>query len=64
VVADFDVASGDVLMLQGFGLSSFDEVMARTRQDGDHVLIDLGAEHVWLLNVDRATLNSDDFLFG
>jgi hypothetical protein len=64
-VADFDVNGGDRLSLQGLGVWSFEQVMARTTQVGADVVIDFGGgDAVTLLNVDRGGLTAGDFILG
>ncbi|MFC7688861.1 Ig-like domain-containing protein [Paeniroseomonas aquatica] len=67
IVTDF-AAGGffhDALRLLGYGLTSFDAVMARTVQSGTSTVITLdAADSVTLLNLSKASLVANDFLFA
>ncbi|MDB5375529.1 MAG: hypothetical protein JWP04_4171 [Belnapia sp.] len=66
-ITDFHAGSGagDVIQLQGFRLSSFEDIAAATSQKGGDVIISLGAgQTLTLQHTTIATLHADDFIFN
>ncbi|MDX1739098.1 MAG: calcium-binding protein, partial [Alphaproteobacteria bacterium] len=62
---DFESGTGgDILDLQHVAaISSFEDVMANTSQDGDDTVIDLGeGDIITLSGVDMTSLQENDFL--
>lgn len=54
----------DRILLQGFGFTSFTQVMAATRQGSSGAIIDLApGDSVLLAGVQKAALSADDFVF-
>ena len=67
-ITDFVGGAGasDNILLVGFGTAfdTFAEVLEVSNQMGANVVINLGGSTLTLSNVNIATLNADDFLFG
>ncbi|UPG72146.1 hypothetical protein MVG78_16720 [Roseomonas gilardii subsp. gilardii] len=65
VIADFSGSEGDVVELVGFGLTSFDEVVADMTQSGSNVKLTLGNGDVIVFqNMTIAAFSAGDFAFG
>ena len=67
IVVDFSTASGDVLVVSGYGAAfdDFTDIQAAALQVGSDTVIDLGGgDSITLLNVTVGNLAADDFLFG
>lgn len=63
VITDF--AAEDVISLQGFGITTFADLLTRAHDVGGNLVIDLNAnDHITLNNTALADLRADDFLFA
>ena len=60
-----DFAAEDHISLQGFGITSFTDLLSRAQTVGADLVIDLNAnDHITLKNYALADLRADDFLFA
>jgi Ca2+-binding RTX toxin-like protein len=67
VIRDFEpgAGTGDVLQLDGFGFTSFDQVKAAMQQNGAHVLLNLGgSDSITFEYLKVADFAANDFRFG
>jgi Ca2+-binding RTX toxin-like protein len=65
VIQDFNRAEGDLIYLQGTGLTSFADVLSHTTDYGSFSVITISdTENIWIIGQTSATLQATDFAFS
>ena len=65
VIQDFNRAEGDLISLQGTGLTSFADVLSHTTNFGNFSVITINTtENIWVIGQTSATFQATDFAFS
>lgn len=65
VIQDFARLEGDVIGLQGTGLTSFADVLSHTSDFGSFCIVSISvSQNIWIIGQTSATLQATDFAFS